>query len=156
MKSKIVLISCLMGLGLMVQEVKGNNAQINFENSPRSAKSETLSEVIQTLIRKENSSTKASAASLTISVLEDYQNNNTSYIKLNADEKAIFNQTVQAIFEQANNFSDEKTLTWLNDIKKSTKAIQTIWGILEDQNAIDAPENNLSDSTQNIVVVFKN
>ncbi len=155
MKSKIVLISCLMGLGLIVQEVKGNNASMNTLSS-RSAKSETLSEVIQTLIKKENSNTKMSAAILTITALEDYRNSNTAYIKLNEAEKVTFNQTIQAIINQANNIPNGKSLSWLRDIKKSTKAINTIWAILNDQYLIDAPENKLSDADQNIIVVFHN
>ena len=157
MKSKIVLVSCLMGLGLIATDVKASGSNQNVNNSNLvSTKSETLSEVIQILIRKENMGTKASATSLTISILEDYQNNNQAYLKASQEDKITFNQTINTIFSQGNTISDEKTLNWLKEIKKSAAAINTVWAILAEQKVDTEISNNFSEQNESLVVVFKN
>jgi len=156
MKSKLVLVSCLMGLGLIATDVKasGSNQNVNHSNLV-SKKSETLSEVIQILIRKENAGTKSSATSLTISILEDYQNSNQTYVKVSQEDKNTFNQTINTIFSQVNTISDEKTLNWMKEIKKSATAINTVWAILEDQKIESEISNNFSEQNESLVVVFK-
>lgn len=156
MKSKIVLVSCLMGLGLIATDVKasGSNQNVNHSNLV-STKSETLSEVIQILIRKENAGTKSSATSLTISILEDYQNNNQAYVKVSQEDKNTFNQTISTIFSQVNTISDEKTLNWVKEIKKSATAINTVWAILEEQKVDSEVSNNFSEQNESLIVVFK-
>ena len=156
MKSKIVLVSCLMGLGLIATDVKasGSNQNVNHSNLV-STKSETLSEVIQILIRKENAGTKSSATSLTISILEDYQNSNQAYVKVSQEDKNTFNQTINTIFSQVNTISDEKTLNWMKEIKKSATAINTVWAILEEQKVESEISNNFSEQNESLVVVFK-
>ena len=156
MKSKIVLVSCLMGLGLIAIDVKasGSNQNVNHSNLV-STKSETLSEVIQILIRKENAGTKSSATSLTISILEDYQNNNQAYVKVSQEDKNTFNQTISTIFSQVNTISDEKTLNWVKEIKKSATAINTVWAILEEQKVDSEISNNFSEQNESLIVVFK-
>lgn len=156
MKSKLVLVSCLMGLGLIATDVKasGSNQNVNHSNLV-SKKSETLSEVIQILIRKENAGTKSSATSLTISILEDYQNSNQTYVKVSQEDKNTFNQTINTIFSQVNTISDEKTLNWMKEIKKSATAINTVWAILEEQKIESEISNNFSEQNESLVVVFK-
>lgn len=156
MKSKLVLVSCLMGLGLIATDVKasGSNQNVNHSNLV-SKKSETLSEVIQILIRKENAGTKSSATSLTISILEDYQNSNQAYVKVSQEDKNTFNQTINTIFSQVNTISDEKTLNWMKEIKKSATAINTVWAILEEQKVESEISNNFSEQNESLVVVFK-
>jgi len=156
MKSKLVLVSCLMGLGLIATDVKatGSNQNVNH-SSLVSKKSETLSEVIQILIRKENAGTKSSATSLTISILEDYQNSNQAYVKVSQEDKNTFNQTINTIFSQVNTISDEKTLNWMKEIKKSATAINTVWAILEEQKVESEISNNFSEQNESLVVVFK-
>jgi len=156
MNSKIVLVSCLMGLGLIATDVKasGSNQNVNHSNLV-SKKSETLSEVIQILIRKENAGTKSSATSLTISILEDYQNSNQAYVKVSQEDKNTFNQTINTIFSQVNTISDEKTLNWMKEIKKSATAINTVWAILEEQKVESEISNNFSEQNESLVVVFK-
>ncbi len=156
MKSKIVLVSCLMGLGIIATDVKasGSNQNVNHSNLV-STKSETLSEVIQILIRKENAGTKSSATSLTISILEDYQNNNQAYVKVSQEDKNTFNQTISTIFSQVNTISDEKTLNWVKEIKKSATAINTVWAILEEQKVDSEISNNFSEQNESLIVVFK-
>jgi hypothetical protein len=156
MKSKLVLVSCLMGLGLIATDVKasGSNQNVNHSNLV-SKKSETLSEVIQILIRKENAGTKSSATSLTISILEDYQNSNQAYVKVSQEDKNTFNQTINTIFSQVSTISDEKTLNWMKEIKKSATAINTVWAILEEQKVESEISNNFSEQNESLVVVFK-
>lgn len=156
MKSKLVLVSCLMGLGLIATDVKASGSNQNVNHSSLvSKKSETLSEVIQILIRKENAGTKSSATSLTISILEDYQNSNQTYVKVSQEDKNTFNQTINTIFSQVNTISDEKTLNWMKEIKKSATAINTVWAILEDQKIESEISNNFSEQNESLVVVFK-
>lgn len=156
MKSKLVLVSCLMGLGLIATDVKASGSNQNVNHSSLvSKKSETLSEVIQILIRKENAGTKSSATSLTISILEDYQNSNQTYVKVSQEDKNTFNQTINTIFSQVNTISDEKTLNWMKEIKKSATAINTVWAILEEQKIESEISNNFSEQNESLVVVFK-
>jgi len=156
MKSKLVLVSCLMGLGLIATDVKASGSNQNVNHSSLvSKKSETLSEVIQILIRKENAGTKSSATSLTISILEDYQNSNQAYVKVSQEDKNTFNQTINTIFSQVNTISDEKTLNWMKEIKKSATAINTVWAILEEQKVESEISNNFSEQNESLVVVFK-
>ena len=156
MKSKLVLVSCLMGLGLIATDVKASGSNQNVNHSSLvSKKSETLSEVIQILIRKENAGTKSSATSLTISILEDYQNSNQAYVKVSQEDKNTFNQTINTIFSQVNTISDEKTLNWMKEIKKSATAINTVWAILEEQKIESEISNNFSEQNESLVVVFK-
>jgi predicted small secreted protein len=145
-----------MGLGLIATDVKatGSNQNVNH-SSLVSKKSETLSEVIQILIRKENAGTKSSATSLTISILEDYQNSNQAYVKVSQEDKNTFNQTINTIFSQVNTISDEKTLNWMKEIKKSATAINTVWAILEEQKVESEISNNFSEQNESLVVVFK-
>jgi hypothetical protein len=145
-----------MGLGLIATDVKasGSNQNVNHSNLV-STKSETLSEVIQILIRKENAGTKSSATSLTISILEDYQNNNQAYVKVSQEDKNTFNQTISTIFSQVNTISDEKTLNWVKEIKKSATAINTVWAILEEQKVDSEVSNNFSEQNESLIVVFK-
>jgi hypothetical protein len=145
-----------MGLGLIATDVKasGSNQNVNHSNLV-STKSETLSEVIQILIRKENAGTKSSATSLTISILEDYQNNNQAYVKVSQEDKNTFNQTISTIFSQVNTISDEKTLNWVKEIKKSATAINTVWAILEEQKVDSEISNNFSEQNESLIVVFK-
>ena len=145
-----------MGLGLIATDVKasGSNQNVNHSNLV-SKKSETLSEVIQILIRKENAGTKSSATSLTISILEDYQNSNQAYVKVSQEDKNTFNQTINTIFSQMNTISDEKTLNWMKEIKKSATAINTVWAILEEQKIESEISNNFSEQNESLVVVFK-
>ena len=157
MNSKLVLVSCLMGLGLIATDVKASGSNQNVINSNLvSTKSETLSEVIQILIRKENVGTKASATSLTISILEDYQKNNQAYLKVSQEDKITFNQTINTIFSQGNTISDEKTLNWVKEIKKSATAINTVWAILAEQKVDTEISNNFTEQNESLVVVFKN
>jgi hypothetical protein len=145
-----------MGLGLIATDVKasGSNQNVNHSNLV-SKKSETLSEVIQILIRKENAGTKSSATSLTISILEDYQNSNQAYVKVSQEDKNTFNQTINTIFSQVSTISDEKTLNWMKEIKKSATAINTVWAILEEQKVESEISNNFSEQNESLVVVFK-
>lgn len=145
-----------MGLGLIATDVKasGSNQNVNHSNLV-STKSETLSEVIQILIRKENAGTKSSETSLTISILEDYQNNNQAYVKVSQEDKNTFNQTISTIFSQVNTISDEKTLNWVKEIKKSATAINTVWAILEEQKVDSEVSNNFSEQNESLIVVFK-
>jgi predicted small secreted protein len=145
-----------MGLGLIATDVKASGSNQNVNHSSLvSKKSETLSEVIQILIRKENAGTKSSATSLTISILEDYQNSNQAYVKVSQEDKNTFNQTINTIFSQMNTISDEKTLNWMKEIKKSATAINTVWAILEDQKVESEISNNFSEQNESLVVVFK-
>ena len=72
MKKTLLLASCLIGLNLVA--VAGEEARSFNRSNDLSVKTETLSEVITSLIRKDAQVKSASAASLTISILEDFQN----------------------------------------------------------------------------------
>lgn len=156
MKSKILTISCLVGLSLITTAVNasGNTSKVEGSTFKMSMTKETLSEKVQTLINKNNSKTQSSAASLTISILEDYQNKQMNYLSASKEEKAIFNQTIQSISSQAQNISDERSLNWIKEINKSAKAINAIWGSLATAPVLENELNPLSETKQDLVIVF--
>ena len=157
MKSKILLISSLVGLSLIGQAVKasGNTSfevKTNIELSNN--KLETLSEKIQTLIKKDNIKTSASNLSLTINVLEDYQNNNTTFLSLSKEEKAVFNSTIKSIVSQSSQVDNANALNWIKEINKSAKNINTIWAISEKNPAVDVDLNEMTEAPASTIVVF--
>jgi len=154
MNSKITVISVLLGLGLINSTAQASGLTGKATTIFVSSKSETLSEVIQTLILKENSGTKTSSASLTISILEDYQKNNQNYLKISKEDKAIFNATIKTIISQGDNISDASTLTWIKEIGKSAKAINIVWAVVEEEKSIETSTNNLSDNQADTIMVF--
>jgi hypothetical protein len=154
MKSKITVISVLLGLGLINPTVQASGLTVKDANAIVSSKRETLSEVIQTLISKENSGTKTSSASLTISILEDYQKNNQKYLKVNKEDKDIFNATIKTIISQVDNITDANTLIWIKEISKSANAINVVWAVVEEEKSIETSENNLPETQVDTIVVF--
>lgn len=154
MNSKITVISVLLGLGLINSTVQASGLTGITTIVLVSSKSETLSEVIQTLILKENSGTKTSSASLTISILEDYQKNNQNYLKISTEDKAIFNATIKTIISQVDNITDPSTLTWIKEISKSAKAINIVWAVVEEEKSIETPTNNFSETSLDTIIVF--
>jgi hypothetical protein len=154
MNSKITVISVLLGLGLINSTAQASGLTGKNTTIFVSSKSETLSEVIQTLILKENSGTKTSSASLTISILEDYQKNNQNYLKISKEDKAIFNATIKTIVSQGDNISDASTLTWIKEIGKSAKAINIVWAVVEEEKSIETSTNNLSENQADTIMVF--
>jgi hypothetical protein len=154
MNSKITAISVLLGLGLINSTAQASGLTGKAKTIFVSSKSETLSEVIQTLILKENSGTKTSSASLTISILEDYQKNNQNYLKISKEDKAIFNATIKTIVSQGDNISDASTLTWIEEIGKSAKAINIVWAVVEEEKSIETSTNNLSENQADTIMVF--
>ena len=154
MNSKITVISVLLGLGLINPTVQASGLTGKDANAIVSSKRETLSEVIQTLISKENSGTKTSSASLTISILEDYQKNNQKYLKVNKEDKDIFNATIKTIISQVDNITDANTLTWIKEISKSANAINVVWAVVEEEKSIETSENNLPETQVDTIVVF--
>jgi len=154
MNSKITVISVLLGLGLINSTAQASGLTGKATTIFVSSKSETLSEVIQTLILKENSGTKTSSASLTISILEDYQKNNQNYLKISKEDKAIFNATIKTIVSQGDNISDASTLTWIKEIGKSAKAINIVWAVVEEEKSIETSTNNLSENQADTIMVF--
>ena len=154
MNSKITVISVLLGLGLINPTVQASGLTGKGANAIVSSKSETLSQVIQTLILKENSGTKPSSASLTISILEDYQKNNQNYLKVNKEDKVIFNATIKTIISQVDTISDANTLIWIKEISKSAKAINAVWAVIEEEKSIDTSSSNLPEENIETIVVF--
>lgn len=154
MNSKITVISVLLGLGLINSTVQASGLTGITTIVLVSSKSETLSEVIQTLILKENSGTKTSSASLTISILKDYQKNNQNYLKISTEDKAIFNATIKTIISQGDNITDASTLTWIKEISKSAKAINIVWAVVEEEKSIETPTNNFSETSLDTIIVF--
>ena len=152
MKKTLLLASCLIGLNLVA--VAGEEARSFNRSNDLSVKTETLSEVITSLIRKDAQVKSASAATLTISILEDFQNNNTSYLKVTESEKAVFNQTIKTISEQGQNFSDTKTLNWIKEINQEAKKINLVWSIVSTEPVIDTNFDNSSDQQEHLVVVL--
>jgi hypothetical protein len=156
MKSKFLTIGCLVGLSMITTAVNasGNTSKIEGSLVNMSISSETISEKIQTLTNRNNSKTQTSETSLTISILEDYQNNQMGYLVISKEDKKIFNQTIVSISNQAQNISDEKSLKWLKEIVKSAKAINAIWGSVN-QNPVHENEiNPFSESTPELIVIF--
>jgi hypothetical protein len=153
MKKTLLLASCLIGLNLVA--VAGEDARsFNRSNDLSVNKSETLSEVITSLIRKDAQVKSASAASLTISILEDFQNNKAEFLKVSESEKAVFNQTIKTISEQGQNFSDTKTLNWIKEINQSAKKINLVWSIVSTEPVIDINFDNNSEQQEHFIVVL--
>jgi hypothetical protein len=152
MKKTLLLASCLIGLNLVA--VAGEEARSFNRSNDLSVKSETLSEVITSLIRKDAQVKSASAASLTISILEDFQNNKTEFINVSESEKVVFNQTIKTISEQGQNFSDTKTLNWIKEINQSAKKINLVWSIVSTEPVIDINFDNNSEQQEHFIVVL--
>jgi hypothetical protein len=152
MKKTLLLASCLIGLNLVA--VAREEARSFNRSNDLSVKTETLSEVITSLIRKDAQVRSASAATLTISILEDFQNNNTSYLKVTESEKAVFNQTIKTISEQGQNFSDVKTLNWIKEINQAAKKINLVWSIVSTEPVIDTNFDNSSEQQEHLIVMF--
>jgi hypothetical protein len=152
MKKTLLLASCLIGLNLVA--VAGEEARSFNRSNDLSVKTETLSEVITSLIRKDAQVKSASAATLTISILEDFQNNNTSYLKVSDSEKAVFNQTIKTISEQGQNFSDVKTLNWIKEINQAAKKINLVWSIVSAEPVIDTNFDNSSEQQEHLIVML--
>jgi len=152
MKKTLLLASCLIGLNLVA--VAGEEARSFNRSNDLSVKTETLSEVITSLIRKDAQVKSASAATLTISILEDFQNNHTSYLKVTESEKAVFNQTIKTISEQGQNFSDTKTLNWIKEINQAAKKINLVWSIVSAEPVIDTNFDNSSEQQEHLIVML--
>ena len=159
MKKQFLMVSVLVGLSLTATAVKASGTASNVDASTTvlSHKKETLSEVIQSLIKKDFVGAHAStSASLTISILENYQNNQSAYLKASKAEQALFNKTVQAIVNQGTGVADEKTNVWVKEINKSAKAINAIWSVLATEPKIDADFSNDTEQKEDLIVVFQN
>jgi hypothetical protein len=152
MKKTLLLASCLIGLNLVA--VAGEEARSFNRSNDLSVKTETLSEVITSLIRKDAQVKSTSAATLTISILEDFQNNHTSYLKVTESEKAVFNQTIKTISEQGQNFSDVKTLNWIKEINQAAKKINLVWSIVSTEPTIDTNFDNSSEQQEHLIVML--
>ena len=152
MKKTLLLASCLIGLNLVA--VAGEDARSFNRSNDLSVKTETLSEVITSLIRKDAQFKSASAASLTISILEDFQNNKAEFLKVSESEKVVFNQTIKTISEQGQNFSDTKTLNWIKEINQSAKKINLVWSIVSTEPVIDSNFDNNSEQQEHFIVVL--
>ncbi|MEY4384432.1 MAG: hypothetical protein RI995_1974 [Bacteroidota bacterium] len=154
MKRKIMLISSLIGLSLIVNEVKASGTTLNMVNNTTSVVSveETLSEKFQSLYK---SNTNASQLNLTANVLEAYQNNKIEFLALTKEEKLTFNQTIKNLSTQAQNIQDEKSLNWIKEINKSAKNINIIWSINEKSPAIDVDLKDMTEAPSSLIVVFK-
>ena len=152
MKKTLLLASCLIGLNLVA--VAGEEARSFNRSNDLSVKTETLSEVITSLIRKDAQVKSASAASLTISILQDFQNNKTEFLKVSESEKAVFNQTIKTISEQGQNFSDTKTLNWIKEINQEAKKINLVWSIVSTEPVIDTNFDNSSEQQEHLVVML--
>ena len=150
MKKTLLLASCLIGLNLVA--VAGEEARSFNRSNDLSVKTETLSEVITSLIRKDAQVKSASAASLTISILEDFQNNKSGFLKLTESEKEVFNQTIKTISEQGQNFSDTKTLNWIKEINQAAKKINLVWSIVGTEPVIDTNFDNSSEQQEHLIV----
>mgnify|MGYP000377041016 FL=1 len=152
MKKTLLLASCLIGLNLVA--VAGEEARSFNRSNDLSVKTETLSEVITSLIRKDAQLKSASAASLTISILEDFQNNKAEFLKVSESEKAVFNQTIKTISEQGQNFSDVKTLNWIKEINQAAKKINLVWSIVSAEPVIDTNFDNSSEQQEHLIVML--
>jgi hypothetical protein len=158
MKKQFLMVSVLVGLSLTTTAVKASGTASNVDASTTvlSNNKETLSEVIQSLIKKDFLGAHATtSASLTISILENYQNNQSAYLKANKTDQALFNKTVNSIVNQTG-VSDEKTNNWVKEINKSAKAINAIWAVLSIEPEINADFSNDSEQNQDLIVVFQN
>ena len=152
MKKTLLLASCLIGLNLVA--VAGEEARSFNRSNDLLVKTETLSDVITSLIRKDAQVKSASAASLTISILEDFQNNKSGFLKLTESEKEVFNQTIKTISEQGQNFSDTKTLNWIKEINQEAKKINLVWSIVGTEPVIDTNFDNRSEQQEHLIVML--
>jgi hypothetical protein len=152
MKKTLLFASCLIGLNLVA--VAGEEARSFNRSNDLSVKTETLSEVITSLIRKDAQIKSASAASLTISILQDFQNNKTEFLKVSDSEKAVFNQTIKTISEQGQNFSDTKTLNWIKEINQEAKKINLVWSIVSTEPVIETNFDNSSEQQEHLIVML--
>ena len=154
MKRKIMLISSLIGLSLIVNEVKASGTTLNMVNNTTSVVSveEKLSAKFQSLYK---SNTNTSQLNLTANVLEAYQNNKIEFLALTKEEKLTFNQTIKNLSTQAQNIQDEKSLNWIKEINKSAKNINIIWAINEKSPVIDVDANDMTFASNSLIVVFK-
>lgn len=152
MKKTLLLASCLIGLNLVA--VAGEDARSFNRSNDLSVKTETLSEVITSLIRKDAQVKSASAASLTISILQDFQNNKTEFLKVSESEKVVFNQTIKTISDQGQNFSDAKTLNWIKEINQAAKKINLVWSIVRTEPVIDTNFENNSEQQEHLIVML--
>jgi uncharacterized protein (UPF0210 family) len=91
---------------------------------------------------------------LTISILEDFQNNKAEFLKVSESEKVVFNQTIKTISEQGQNFSDTKTLNWIKEINQSAKKINLVWSIVSTEPVIDSNFDNNSEQQEHFIVVL--
>ena len=152
MKKTLLLASCLIGLNLVA--VAEEEARSFNRSNDLLVKTETLSDVITSLIRKDAQVKSASAASLTISILQDFQNNKTEFLKVSESEKAVFNQTIKTISEQGQNFSDTKTLNWIKEINQEAKKINLVWSIVGAEPVIDTNFDNRSEQQEHLIVML--
>ena len=153
MKRKIMLITGLIGLSLIVNEVKASDTTLNVVNNTTSVVTleETLSEKFQSLYKSSN----ATQLNLTVNVLEAYQSNKIEFLTLSKEEKITFNQTIKNLSSQAQNIQDEKSLNWIKEINKSAKNINIIWSINDKTPVIDVDLNDMIDAPSSLIVVFK-
>ncbi len=153
MRRKIMLISSLIGLSLIVNEVKASGTTLAVVNNTTSVVTieETLSEKFQSLFKRNN----ASQLNLAVNVLEAYQNNKIDILALTKEEKITFNQTIKNLSSQAQNIQDEKSLNWIKEINKSAKNINIIWSINDKTPVIDVDLKDMTEAPSSLIVVFK-
>jgi hypothetical protein len=125
MKKTLLLASCLIGLNLVA--VAGEEARSFNRSNDLSVKTETLSEVITSLIRKDAQIKSASA---------------------------VFNQTIKTISEQGQNFSDTKTLNWIKEINQEAKKINLVWSIVSTEPVIETNFDNSSEQQEHLIVML--
>ena len=157
MKRKIMLISSLIGLSLIVNEVKASGTQVNAVKNVTEVATleESLSEKLQTLLKRDLNKTNTTQLNLTINVLDAYQNNNLEYLAISKDEKLQFNQTIQNLTKQAENIQDEKSLNWIKEINKSAKNINLIWSLNDKNPVIDVDSQDMIEAPKAVIVIFK-
>ncbi len=148
-----MLISSLIGLSLIVNEVKASGTTLAVVNNTTSVVTieETLSEKFQSLFKRNN----ASQLNLAVNVLEAYQNNKIDILALTKEEKITFNQTIKNLSSQAQNIQDEKSLNWIKEINKSAKNINIIWSINDKTPVIDVDLKDMTEAPSSLIVVFK-
>ena len=157
MKRKIMLISSLIGLSLIVNEVKASGTQVNAVKNVTEVATleESLSEKLQTLLKRDLNKTNTTQLNLTINVLDAYQNNNLEYLTISKEEKLQFNQTIQNLTKQAENIQDEKSLNWIKEINKSAKNINLIWSLNDKNPVIDVDSQDMIEAPKAVIVIFK-
>ncbi len=154
MKRKIMLISSLIGLSLIVNEVKASGTTSKEVKNATLVVTleETLSEKFQSLFK---SASNTSQLNLTVNVLEAYQKNTLEYLALSKEQKVIFNETIKNLSAQAQNIQDEKSLNWIKEINKSAKNINIIWSINEKTPTNDVDLKEMTEEPNSLIVVFK-